>query len=102
MSAIQDCPQPENTTQLQSFLGMVNYHQRFIPGLSSLLQPLTALLKKGTKWGWTEQCERAFQSVKNRLTTAPVLSYYDTSLPLRVAADASSYGVHHPMGLELP
>ena len=72
---------------------MVNYRNRYIPNLSSLLQPLTALLQKGEKWVWSATCERAFQLVKKKLTCASVLAFYDPRLPLRVAADASAYGI---------
>ena len=93
VEAIRNCPQPENVIRLQSFLGMVNYHNRYIPNLSSLLQPLPALLQKGEKWMWSAACERAFQLVKKKLSSASVLAFYDPRLPLRVAADASAYGI---------
>lgn len=72
---------------------MVNYHNRYIPNLSSLLQPLTALLQKGKKWTWSTSCEQAFHLVKSKLACALILAYYDPCLSLCMAADASSYGV---------
>ena len=93
VDSILQCPPPENVAQLQSFLGMVQYHSRFLPNLSTLLQPVTALLQKGQTWAWTKQCEQAFQTVKQKLTSAPVLTTYNPDLELRLATDASPYGV---------
>ena len=61
--------------------------------LAETLQPLNALLKKNSRWEWTSSCEVAFQRVKDQLATAPMLCHYDPSLPLRLAGDASAYGV---------
>ena len=71
VDSILQYPPPENVAQLQSFLGMVQYHSRFLPNLSTLLQPVTALLRKGQTWAWTKQCEQTFQTVKQKLTSAP-------------------------------
>ena len=76
-----------------SFLGMVQYHSRFIRNLSTLFHPLTTLLQKGTPWSWTAMCEQAFHAVKQQLTSATVLTHYNPDLELRMAADASPYGV---------
>ena len=59
--------------------------------LAETLQPLNALIKKDEKW--TSSREVAFQCVKDQLAAAPVLCHYDPKLPLRMATDASSYGV---------
>ena len=93
VKSINECPRPENVPQLQSFLGMVQYHSRFIRSLSTLLHPLTTLLQKGTPWSWTAMCEQAFHAVKQQLTSATVLTHYNPDLELRMAADASPYGV---------
>ena len=51
--AIKEAPQPTNISQLKSFLGMLNYYQRFIPDLSQVLEPLHRLLRKSQTWEWT-------------------------------------------------
>ena len=58
--------------------------------LSSLLHPLNNLLKSSSKWS---DCELAFKAAKERLMAAPVLAHYDPKLPLRLAGDASNYGI---------
>lgn len=93
ITAIVDAPPPENVSQLRSFLGLLNYYGRFIPNLASLLQPLHELLCQDKKWKWTSDCQKAFQSAKNALTTSEVLTHFNPSLPIQLACDASPYGV---------
>jgi len=93
VKAVQQAPRPSNPQQLQSFLGLVQYYGKFVPNLATLLNPLHSLLHKNVKWCWTENCEKAFQEAKEALSSATVLAHYDPQLPLRLAADASSYGL---------
>ncbi len=58
-----------------------------------VLKPLTKLLQDSVKWNWNEPCVKAFQEAKELLTVSPVLVHYDPSVPMRMAADASSHGV---------
>ncbi len=91
--AIREAPAPQNVSQLRSFLGMVNYYGKFLKDVSSNLTPLYRLLQKKTQWKWGIQERKAFETVKEQLTKAPVLEHYDPSKPLTMAADASPYGV---------
>ena len=93
VKAVQQAPRPTNPQQLRSFLGLVQYYRKFVPSLATLLSPLYSLLQKDVKWCWTKECERAFKEAKETLSSATVLAHYDPRLPLRLAADASSYGV---------
>eukprot|EP00079_Xenopus_tropicalis_P034355 XP_017948126.1 PREDICTED: uncharacterized protein K02A2.6-like [Xenopus tropicalis] len=93
LTAIVNAPSPSNVSELRSFLGLLNYYGRFLPNLSTLLQPLHELLQKDTKWAWSAECEKAFQDAKQRLTNSKWLAHYDHSKPLRLACDASPYGV---------
>ena len=63
VAAIQQAPAPKNVQELRSFLGLVHYYGKFIPNLSTLLQPLNNLLKSGTKWKWSDECRKAFQEI---------------------------------------
>ena len=93
VQAIVDAPQPENVSQLRSFLGLLNYYQRFLPDLATTLHPLNELLQKGKKFVWSSDCQAAFQKVKNLIASDQVLTHYDPNLPIRLASDASPYGI---------
>lgn len=93
VEAVQKAPRPETVTQLRSWLGLVNYYHKFLPGISTVLAPLNELLQQGKKWHWSSSCEHAFNKVKELMTSEQVLCHYDPDLPLRVASDASPYGL---------
>ena len=84
---------PENSTQLQAFLGMINYHGKFIRNLSTILQPLNQLLQKNQEFRWSAQCEQAFNEAKDSLSSSNVLVHYDPSLPVILESDASQHGI---------
>ena len=93
LEAILSAPSPKNVQELRSFLGLLNYYGKFIPNLASLIHPLNALLHHDCKWKWSEECEAALKQAKEKLVSSKVLVHYDPKLPLKVAADASAYGV---------
>jgi hypothetical protein len=82
VETITKAPVPQNLTELQSFLGIVQYYARFVPNLSSLLHPLYDRLNAGVKWTWDHECERAFNMCKEVLSSNTVLTHYDVSKPL--------------------
>ncbi|XP_056132701.1 uncharacterized protein K02A2.6-like, partial [Lampris incognitus] len=93
VAAIVNAPQPTNVTELRSFLGLLNYYGRFMRDLSTVLQPLHQLLKKEVEWKWTPECAAAFKAAKEQLVKSSVVVHYDTQKPLRLACDASPYGI---------
>lgn len=93
MTAIQEAPAPQDTTQLKSFLGLVNYYGRFFQNLSTTLAPLHGLLGKSVKWCWGKAQQEAFDACKSQLSSKTVLTHYNPDLPLLLACDASPYGV---------
>ena len=93
INAIKRAPMPENVQQLRSFLGLLNYYRKFLPNLASTLQPLNDLLQKNRKWSWSAKCTQAVNTAKEQLATSNLLTHYDPTKPIKLAADASPYGL---------
>jgi len=93
VKAIDEIPQPMNLIQLRAFLGTVNYYEKFISKLSEMCFPLNHLLQKSVKWKWTAECKNSVKRIKNTLTSSEALVHWNPSLPLFLAADASSMGI---------
>ena len=70
-------PDPTVVAELRRFLGMVNYLGRYLQNLSSVLQPVTELLEKDRAWTWGPPQVSAVARVKEMLTSAPTLAYFD-------------------------
>ncbi|VDI07885.1 Hypothetical predicted protein [Mytilus galloprovincialis] len=86
-------PEPENMKELQSYLGLVNYYRKFIPDMSTVLQPLNELLAKKSKWNWNENCKKSFLKISQLLSSTKVLAHYDPNINVELAVDASPYGL---------
>ena len=91
--AIKNMPVPGNITELQSFLGLANYYQSFIPNMHNLRAPLNALLKKDSTWKWIPECQEAFYKIKNTLMSGLSLAHYNPKSDIIMASDASSHGI---------
>lgn len=90
--AIIKAPRPNNTQEVQAFLGMVNYYGKFMPKLSDILNPLYKLLKLKT-FKWEKECEDAFKLIKNEMSSEQFLAHFDPKLPIKIVCDASKYGI---------
>jgi hypothetical protein len=84
---------PTSVGDIQSFLGLAGYYQRFIEGFSKISKHMTELLEKDKKFEWTYTCKASFQELKKRLTTAPILVMFDTEKPFSIYCDASGQGL---------
>jgi hypothetical protein len=79
--------------EVRSFLGLAGYYHHFIPDFSKIAKPMMSLLQKDHKFAWTEECEAAFHTLWEMLTTAPVLAQPDIEKPFDVFCDASKNGL---------
>ena len=77
----------------KSFLAPLNYYGKFIPNLSTLIQPMTALLHRDATWEWSEKCQSAFGSAKTSLQSDKLLVHFYSDLQIILACDASPYAV---------
>ena len=79
--------------EIRSFLGLAGYYRRFIEGFYKITRPMTSLTQKGKEFKWTEACEKSFQELKTRLTTAPILTLPNIHRSFVVYCDASQQGL---------
>jgi len=93
VQAVLDWKVPKSLTEVQSFLGFANFYRRFIHDYSKVAQPLTELTKKTEKWEWNYKAERAFEELKQRFTSAPILSHFDAQKPVIIETDASDFAI---------
>jgi hypothetical protein len=90
---VMDWKPPKSVHQIRSFLGLVGYYRRFILDISRIAKPMTELLKKGVKFVWSEECDKTFHTLREHLTSAPVLTQPDMSKAFEVFCDASGTGL---------
>jgi hypothetical protein len=93
IKAIQAIETPRNVSELKSFLGAVTFYHKFLPNFATICTRLYQLTRTGAKWSWSSQCAKAVNKIKSMLASELVLAHYDPTLPLKVASDASPYGV---------
>ncbi|UYV60745.1 hypothetical protein LAZ67_1002098, partial [Cordylochernes scorpioides] len=93
IKAIRDFPRPKKIKEVQSFLGMCSYYRKFIKGFSKIADPLTSLIKKNVPFTWTENQEKAFQTLKVALINPPILGHFDPNAITYTHTDASNIGL---------
>jgi hypothetical protein len=74
LKAVSELLPPSCVKELRMFLGFVGYYRRFIENFSRVAKPLTDLTKKGVMWAWSSECQVAFESLRVKLTTAPIMA----------------------------
>ncbi|GJX23669.1 putative reverse transcriptase domain-containing protein [Tanacetum coccineum] len=84
---------PKTPTEIRQFLGLAGYYRRFIEGFSKIARPMTKLTQKSVKFDWGEKAEAAFQLLKQKLCSAPILALPEGSENFVVYCDASHKGL---------
>ncbi|KAJ9544988.1 hypothetical protein OSB04_024695 [Centaurea solstitialis] len=93
IEAIKDWESPKSPSEVRSFLGLAGYYRRFIEHFSAIATPLTELTRKDVKFEWTSTCEYAFNNLKGKLTSAPILTLPNGKDGFVVYCDASKLGL---------
>jgi len=92
ISAIQQWPAPRNVKQVRSFIGLAGYYRRFIHHYTAIAGPLTDLLRM-VPFAWIDSTQAAFDTLKNKLSTTPVLALPDFTQEFQLETDASGQGI---------
>ncbi|GKG06988.1 hypothetical protein Tco_0329957, partial [Tanacetum coccineum] len=74
IESIKDWASPKTPTEIRQFLGLAGYYRRFIKGFLKIAKTMTKLTQKGVKFDWGDKQEAAFQLVKQKLCSAPILA----------------------------
>lgn len=88
-------------SEVRSFLGLCSYYRRFIRDCASEAKPLHRLIEKGRKFQWTKEAQDAFEILRNRLISAPILSLPDISKPFILDTDASNWSIGAVLSQEI-
>ncbi len=89
VQAIRGLEPPQTVREVRSYLGMLSFYRRFLPQFSEIAQPLVALTKKHARFKWDENCQTAFEVLKQELTRVPLLSFPDPNKPYILYTDSS-------------
>ena len=89
VEAVMSWERPKLVFKIRNFLGLAGYYRRFIEYFSRLAAPITRLTRKGVMFEWDDLCEKAFQELKRRLTSAPILIVPDKGQRYTMYYDAS-------------
>ncbi|GJX15334.1 reverse transcriptase domain-containing protein [Tanacetum coccineum] len=98
INVISKLPPPTNIKGIRSFLGHAGFYRRFIKDFSKIARPLTKLLEKDTPFEFDDECQKAFELLKEKLTCAPVIVSPNWNLPFELMCDASDFAVGAVLG----
>ncbi|GKA73814.1 putative nucleotidyltransferase, ribonuclease H [Tanacetum coccineum] len=98
IDVIAKLPYPTNVKGVRSFLGHAGFHRRFIKDFSMISKPMTKLLMKDAKFDFSDDCKKAFNILKEKLTTAPIIISPDWNIPFELMCDTSDFTVGAVLG----
>jgi len=102
VARVRDWPTPENQTDVQAFIGFVNFYRRFIRDFSTIARPLFDLTRSDKAWNWDTKEQEAFKRLKMAVTTALVLVSPQDLEPFRIEADSSDFASGAVLSQQLP
>ena len=89
---------PRSQSDVRSFLGLANYYRRFVRGYSDITAPMNKLLKKDVVFKWSPECQKAFDLLKEKLTSPPILTYPSFDREFILYTDASNFSISYILG----
>ncbi|GKC36330.1 reverse transcriptase domain-containing protein [Tanacetum coccineum] len=98
VDVIAKLPHPTTVKGVRSFLGHAGFYRRFIKDFSKISRPMTHLLEKNTPFIFSNECIQAFETLKTKLTEAPILIAPDWDLPFELMCDASDFAIGAVLG----
>nr|GEX11516.1 reverse transcriptase domain-containing protein [Tanacetum cinerariifolium] len=98
VEVITKLPHPTTIKVIQSFLGHAGFYRRFIKDFSKIARPMTRLFEKDTPFHFSKECVEAFQTLKIKLTEAPILIAADWDMPFELMCDASDFSIGSVLG----
>nr|GEY62426.1 reverse transcriptase domain-containing protein [Tanacetum cinerariifolium] len=98
VDVITKLPHPKTIKGIRSFLGHAIFYRRFIKDFSKIARPMTRLLEKDTPFSFSQECVEVFQTLKRKLTEAPILIAPDWDMPFELMCDASDYAIGAVLG----
>ncbi|GJS84440.1 reverse transcriptase domain-containing protein [Tanacetum coccineum] len=98
VDVIAKLPHPTTVKGVRSFLGHAGFYRRFIQDFSKIARPMTHLLEKETPFVFSKDCIHAFETLKKKLTEAPILVVPDWNLPFELMCDASDFAIGAVLG----
>ena len=93
VKGIRDWPTPNLIKDIRSFLGFCNFYRPFIKGFSTIARPLNELTRKNTEWKWETPQQQAFTTLKQRVTSEPILTHPDPDKQYTLEVDASGFAL---------
>jgi len=102
VAGVRNWPTPENQTDMQAFIGFVNFYHCFIWDFSTIARPLFDLTCSDKVWNWDAKEREAFEHLKMVVTTAPVLVSPQDLEPFRIEADSSDFASRAVLSQQLP
>ena len=93
IKAVVEFPQPQNQTQVKSFLRLASYYRRYVQNFAAIARILHKASETSSAFQWTSEAQEAFEILKTKLTTTPVLAFPSLATPFILYTDASQFAM---------
>ena len=98
IAVVETYPVPKTRKQLKAFIGLCSYYRRFVHDFATIATPLHKLLRKDTEFKWSNECDKAFNTLKQKLISSPILAFANLQKPFFISVDASGSAIGYILG----